>query len=971
MMMDAMLDLLFSPATLQRIAGSLLHFFWQGALIAMAAAVAIRLLARRSAESRYMASVLAMFLMLLAPIATFIFYNETGALSQQVLRLVSDSIIQIQPAEAPAAGVQGISPASLTQWIVLLWFCGVLACSGRLLLAWYTSRGLILSSSADVPEFLQVVLEEVRHLLAFEKRVVLRMSATIDTPAVVGWLKPVVLLPVSAITGLNEVQLCAILAHELAHIRRHDFFVNTLQRCIEALLFYHPAVWWLSARIRAERENCCDDLAVTVSRDRLAYAKALLELERVRIEEPALHVAAAGGGLTSRIHRILGGETSGQEWQSAVAALLFAIAWLLAGAWQSPTIQAAAILPPPPPIPAAFTQGVQSTTQSIVSIITAKPQAGGATTGTIQGVVTRDGSSDPIPHAAVTVVGRKTNPAALQDLLKYFEGRGVTLSPPANGDGDARFVQGVVDAAATRGVSTVDPEVQSALMRYSFATSERFSAISDSAGRFKIDNLPAGQYSINGSRADYFDGKDRTTIVAPGRASDVAVSMVTGGVISGRIVYENRSVANAEVYAYSTTYQNGYPILRPVTQDTTDDRGEFRLFWLPPGEYFIAAIPKAIAGAKPGTAALLTRPNKPGRTFYPGSADSRAAKRIRVKQGDQVQAIEIAMKPAAASHRISGVVTSTVGTMATLSLVAHQTDVPDDPVVYGSRNIGTIQFAASRDQNAPLAATFDIDGIASGDYQLIAATRESNPDGGSGYAFGDAHIEVRDGNLSNIQVNISPTKRVTGSVLIDGHAPVNMQVKVSLQADGPTVKVPVYQGIGARAVVVNEQDGSFMIPAVATGHFRVAIANLPPNVYVSDARQGGRSVFDSGIDITGDAPAPLQILLSENAATVQGAVQDVRRQPIPGAMVVLAPLEQRRSNRALYKTAVADSDGNYVIRGVAPGDYKIFAWEKLSNDGSWFNSHFLSAVEEQGRIIHTTQGGNLTTAVTAIPADGR
>jgi hypothetical protein len=569
------------------------------------------------------------------------------------------------------------------------------------------------------------------------------------------------------------------------------------------------------------------------------------------------------------------------------------------------------------------------------------------------------------------VIGRKANPAALQDLLKYFESRGVTMNPPANGDGDAKFVQSVVDAAATKGVSTVDPEVQGNLQRYTFATSERFNAISDSAGRFKIDNLPPGQYSINGSRADYFDGKDRSAIVTPGKSSDVSVSMVSGGVISGRVLFANRPVANATVNAYVTTYQNGYPILRIVAEETTDDRGDYRLFWLPPGEYYVAAIPRAIAGANTATAALLTRPDKPGRTYFPSATESRSARRIRVKEGEQVQAMEIAMRPPGAPYHIAGVVTSTIGTAATLALVAHNTDVPDDPWAYGSRNIGTITFAPSRDQNAPLAGTFDIGGIANGDYQLIAFTRENNPDGGSGYAFGDTHIEVRDGDLSNIQVSISPTKRVTGSVLIDGRPPLNTQVKVSLQADGPTVKIPVYQGVGARAVVANDQDGSFMIPAVGTGHFRVAVASLPPSVYVQDVRQGARSVFDSGLDITGDAPAPLQILLSGNAATVQGAVQDMRRKAIPGAMVVLAPLEQRRGNRALYKTAVADSDGNYVIRGVAPGDYKMFAWEKLSDDGSWFNSHFLAAYEEQGRIVHTTPGGNLTTSITAIPSDGR
>jgi hypothetical protein len=426
------------------------------------------------------------------------------------------------------------------------------------------------------------------------------------------------------------------------------------------------------------------------------------------------------------------------------------------------------------------------------------------------------------------------------------------------------------------------------------------------------------------------------------------------------------------VEAYVTTYQNGYPILRTVAADTTDDRGEYRLFWLPPGEYYVSATPDGIASARnTATAALMIRPNKPGRTYFPSSTDSRQAKRIRVKQGEQLQGIEIAMSAPGAPHRISGTITSSIGNAATISMVAHDIDVPDDPVIYGSRNIGTIQFSTSKDPNAPLAGTFDIGGIENGNYQLIAFTRENNPDGGGGYAFGDAHIEVRDKDLSSIQINIVPTKRVTGSVAIDGHAPLNLQVKVAVQADGPTVKIPIYQGVGARPVIANDKDGSFMIPAVGTGHFRVAVSNMPPDVYVQDVRQGARSVFDSGLDVTRDDPAPLQILLSGNAATVQGVVQDARRKGIAGAMVVLAPVVERRGNRALYKTAVADAAGNYVIHGVAPGDYRIFAWEKLNDDGSWFNSGFLQSYEQDGRAVHTTPGGSVMTSITAIPADGR
>jgi HEAT repeat protein len=125
---------------------------------------------------------------------------------------------------------------------------------------------------------------------------------------VVGWLRPVILLPASALTGLSPQQLEAILAHELAHIRRHDYLINLLQAVVETLLFYHPAVWWVSRRIRQEREHCCDDLAVAVCGDSLTYARALLEMEQLRAAGPQLAMAANGGSLMNRIQRLVGAQ---------------------------------------------------------------------------------------------------------------------------------------------------------------------------------------------------------------------------------------------------------------------------------------------------------------------------------------------------------------------------------------------------------------------------------------------------------------------------------------------------------------------------------------------------------------------------------------------------------------------------------------------------------------------------------------
>ena len=147
-------------------------------------------------------------------------------------------------------------------------------------------------------------------------------------PTVIGWLKPVVLLPASALAGLAPNQMEAILAHELAHIRRHDYIVNLLQTVVETLLFYHPAVWWLSRRIRAERENCCDDLAVSLCGDPVAYAAALAELEGLRSTTGELVLAATGGSLLQRVRRLLGVPTHAGRapgWLAAGLALLVVI----------------------------------------------------------------------------------------------------------------------------------------------------------------------------------------------------------------------------------------------------------------------------------------------------------------------------------------------------------------------------------------------------------------------------------------------------------------------------------------------------------------------------------------------------------------------------------------------------------------------------------------------------------------------
>jgi hypothetical protein len=167
--------------------------------------------------------------------------------------------------------------------------------------------------------------------IGVNRTVLLLESAVAQVPAVVGWIKPVVLIPAGLLTGLTSAQLESLLAHEFAHIRRYDYFVNLVQTAIETLLFYHPGVWWTSRQIRHEREHCCDDLAVAVCGDALTYARALTELERLRAEpQPAM--AAAGGDLSRRIHRLVSPRQHATGAPASLALALGAVALLLGAA---------------------------------------------------------------------------------------------------------------------------------------------------------------------------------------------------------------------------------------------------------------------------------------------------------------------------------------------------------------------------------------------------------------------------------------------------------------------------------------------------------------------------------------------------------------------------------------------------------------------------------------------------------------
>jgi uncharacterized protein (TIGR03435 family) len=202
--------------------------------------------------------------------------------------------------------LSGIRAEQILPSFVMLWLAGVLVCWGRLTSGWLAAARLRTQHARTAPAEWQQALNRLKTRLGISRPVRLLISGLVEVPAVVGWLRPVVLAPIGALSGLPADHLEALLFHELAHIRRHDYLVNVLQSIVEALLFYHPAVWWISGHIRAERELCCDDLAVAATGDAFTYAIALADLEACRPAHAQSLVTANGGRLADRIARLLG-----------------------------------------------------------------------------------------------------------------------------------------------------------------------------------------------------------------------------------------------------------------------------------------------------------------------------------------------------------------------------------------------------------------------------------------------------------------------------------------------------------------------------------------------------------------------------------------------------------------------------------------------------------------------------------------
>ena len=904
-------DLVFQQPWIARAGWTLVHFLWQGSVIVIGFAI-LRATACRTlkARGRYALSCAAFATMVVAPALTF---------------LVASALPSPELPRAPwPVAATGILDRLLPR-IVAAWLIGVVFFSTRIVIGWLVTARLKRRPAGSTPVEWQRAFEELMLQMRISAPARLLASARVTVPAVVGWLQPVILMPVETLAGLPAGHIRALLAHELAHIRRHDYLMNILQSMAEALLFYHPAVWWISRQIRAEREACCDDLAVQISGDVLSYATALARLDANRRVRLRAAQAADGASLLDRIRRLAGEAeplTHNLPGVGAVAAL--ALLWITG-------IGAVALHARP----AARSTSAHTALRPFVppGIAAAPP-------------LILDAPPPQTPRMA---------PALSALLFDPFFAPPQSPVSAAQAAPDASKLASFSGVAATRSGKPVTKAVISLIPRPSSAdpsSAARMvnrSAQTDGAGRFSIDALQPGEYILRALHgADLpgaLDGAEPNATLSFSEGQQrtgTEVFFIESGTVSGRVVDEDGDpLARMNVEVQDFMYYNGRKINATVASATSDDNGEFKVQRVPPGRYILRAdtqptwtLPARapIPVAKPGQKDM-----RPHCTYYGGTHDPRTAVPIDVVAGQDLPVGKVRMLDEPTLHvrgRVLGDLQMLEG--------ARVVRMPGSPASGVGWSYGA---SIAKDGSFDMANMWP-------DHFAIEVFNQR------GEVFGWTSIEVGDDHLNNVVINAmgGPMSGVIkwetdDPALSSTSSPVppSAQKRVQLTAFG----IPEFLQLNGPI----RPDNRFTIPLVAPGRYLADVAGLPVGSYVKGVRFNGMDVRDQGLEWGSDQKGTLEVLISSKAAIISGTVQDAQGKPLPATTVTLVPDPAGPPNARLFPSIKTDEQGNFRFATVTPGRYRVYAWEEILNGAHWdpeFTKPFLASSER----VDVEEGGS-------------
>ncbi len=332
-----MIEQLFNSPILYSLSLTLLHFLWQGLLVALILKSAFFLIDNNKSKLRYALATLAMFSNAILAVLTFIMvYPDTSSgINSSLSPIPLNNLVNELTQKNALLSYQELLPSILAYslpYLSLLWLATLCALAIKLLIEVRNVNNLPLHSTVAPSPELMIRFGQLAKQIKLTKTPRLLISLKAEVPMAIGWLKPVVLLPASMVTGLDSAQLEMLILHELAHIRRHDYLVNFVQTLVELLFFFHPCVHWIGKQMRNEREYCSDDIAVQHCGDAIAYAHTLTDTASLCAKGnfhtiPTMAMASSGGDLKARILRLVDHHCAPSNNMSkwlASASLLFA-----------------------------------------------------------------------------------------------------------------------------------------------------------------------------------------------------------------------------------------------------------------------------------------------------------------------------------------------------------------------------------------------------------------------------------------------------------------------------------------------------------------------------------------------------------------------------------------------------------------------------------------------------------------------
>lgn len=482
----------------------------------------------------------------------------------------------------------------------------------------------------------------------------------------------------------------------------------------------------------------------------------------------------------------------------------------------------------------------------------------------------------------------------------------------------------------------------------------------DQEGRFEITNLAPGSYRLMVVRGGFINRQGRRaqrtlTLGVGQQLRDLLVRLQPGAAITGQVLDEDSEpLAGAVVQVLSHAYESGRRQLSSVGNGFSNDLGEYRVYGLPPGNYLMLVNANWPGARSPGSKTRYPP------TFYPGTASASQATTVALRAGDEIR-VNFSLVPVR-TFKVRGRI-----------LGSRSKDPSSVGLVLLSRE-GSPDLPGSESTMQAQNGSFELSGVLPGAYDLVAL---GEGDVG-GRSFATLPVNVDGADLEGLELQLQPmrTWQVHGVVRLRGPGNPNLDaLRVTLQPtrateadsqEGALTQMGISRGGSAEV----DKNGTFSVPTSNAGTYQTWITTSDPalrDYYTEAVLYGGREVTQTGISLSGASPGRLEIVIRSDGARIEGTVIDAHDKPSADADVVVAPEARFRNRFEDYQTATSDQNGHFVIRGLRPGEYTVYAFEELDGD-PYLDPDFLHLYEQQSKVVHAEAGRATDVTVKAVPS---